>query len=258
MKRATIGIILTLLCSVASAQTRMFINKTNGTTDSLLLSDINSITFKTYSTPPTQGLIAAWLFDGSAVDVSGNGNDGTVNGATLTTDRFGSSNRAYFFGGSANIQGSTSGFNFGANPFSISLWIKTNSASGGGILTTHDVASSKYSNIGVYIAGTNNGFADIDINNGAGSTTNFNGRKLTDNQWHHILVVRQGATANLYVDGVLDFTDNLSQNPNNSTSFIIGSSYDAAYFTGTIDDIRVYDRALTDAEIGLLYPENGW
>jgi hypothetical protein len=60
------------------------------------------------------------------------------------------------------------------------------------------------------------------------------------------------------VDGVLDFTDNVTQNPNNSTTFIIGSSYNTAYFIGTIDDIRVYNRTLTDAEIGLLYHENGW
>jgi hypothetical protein len=258
MKRTTISITLILVSFIASAQTRMFINKTNGTADSLLLSDIKSITFKTYPTLPTQGLIAAWLFDGTAADASGNGNNGTVNGATLAADRFGSTNKAYSFAGNATIQGSTSSFNFGAGPFSISLWIKTNSTTGGGILTTHDAGSSKYSNVGIYIAGTNYGFADIDINNGAGSGTNFNGRKLTDNQWHHILVIRQGAAAKLYVDGILDFTDNLTQNPNNSTSFIISSSYNTAYFIGTIDDIRVYNRALSDAEIGLLYHESGW
>ena len=258
MTRTLITVTLLLICFIASAQTRMFINKTNGTSDSLMLSDIKSITFKTYPAIPTQGLVAAWLFDGSAIDASGNGNNGTVNGATLASDRFGSSNKAYYFGGNATIQGSTSSFNFGTGPFSISVWIKTNSTSGGGILTTHDAASAKYSNVGIYIAGSNLGFADIDINNGAGSATNFNGRKLTDSQWHQILVIRTGATAKLYVDGVLDFTDNLTQNPNNSTTFIIGSSYNTAYFTGTIDDIRVYNRTLTDTEIGLLYHENGW
>jgi hypothetical protein len=258
MKRTMITTVLILVCFIASAQTRMFINKTNGTADSLSLSDIKSITFKTYPTLPTQGLIAAWLFDGAAIDASGNGNNGTVNGATLTSDRFGVSSKAYSFGGSATIQGSTSSFSFGAGSFSISLWIKTSSPSAGGILTTHDVGSAKYSNVGIYIAGTDYGFADLDINNGAGSSTNFNGRKLTDNQWHHILVNRQGSTAKLYVDGVLDFTDNLTQNPNNSTIFIIGSSYNTAYFTGSIDDIRVYNRTVTDDEIGFLYHENGW
>ena len=44
---------------------------------------------------PTNGLLGWWPFNGNANDESGNGNDGTVNGATLTTDRFGVSNKAY-------------------------------------------------------------------------------------------------------------------------------------------------------------------
>ena len=43
---------------------------------------------------PTNGLLGWWPFNGNANDESGNGNDGTVNGATLTTDRFGVSNKA--------------------------------------------------------------------------------------------------------------------------------------------------------------------
>ncbi|TAF12105.1 MAG: hypothetical protein EAZ75_03925, partial [Flavobacteriia bacterium] len=46
---------------------------------------------------PSNGLVAYWPFSGNANDQSGNGNNGTVNGATLTTDRFGNSNSAYNF-----------------------------------------------------------------------------------------------------------------------------------------------------------------
>ena len=46
-----------------------------------------------------QGLVGWWKFDGDATDSSGNGNDGTVNGATLTTDRHGQANEAYSFDG---------------------------------------------------------------------------------------------------------------------------------------------------------------
>ena len=48
---------------------------------------------------PTNGLVGYWPFNNNANDESGNGNNGTVNGATLTTDRFGSSNSAYLFDG---------------------------------------------------------------------------------------------------------------------------------------------------------------
>ena len=48
---------------------------------------------------PTNGLVGWWGFNGNAQDGSGNGNHGTVNGATLTTDRFGNQNGAYSFDG---------------------------------------------------------------------------------------------------------------------------------------------------------------
>ena len=48
---------------------------------------------------PTNGLVGWWPFNGNANDESGNGNNGTVNGATLTTDRFGVANKSYSFDG---------------------------------------------------------------------------------------------------------------------------------------------------------------
>ena len=42
---------------------------------------------------PTDGLVGYWPFNGNANDESGNGNNGTVNGATLTSDRFGNENQ---------------------------------------------------------------------------------------------------------------------------------------------------------------------
>ena len=48
---------------------------------------------------PTNGLVGWWPFNGNANDESGNANNGTVNGATLTTDRFGDSSSAYDFDG---------------------------------------------------------------------------------------------------------------------------------------------------------------
>ena len=69
---------------------------------------------------PTNGLVGYWPFNGNANDASGNGNNGTVNGATLTTDRFGVVNKAYNFDGIndfIDLQNLTSNLNF-----SYSLW----------------------------------------------------------------------------------------------------------------------------------------
>jgi hypothetical protein len=53
---------------------------------------------------PTSGLVGWWPFNGNANDESGNGNNGTVNGATLTSDRNGNANKAYNFDGGINCQ----------------------------------------------------------------------------------------------------------------------------------------------------------
>ena len=75
---------------------------------------------------PTNGLVGYWPFNGNANDESGNGNNGTVNGATLTTDRFGNANSAYSFDGVDDyIQTNYTGIS-GSNSRSFSLWYFTN------------------------------------------------------------------------------------------------------------------------------------
>ena len=77
---------------------------------------------------PASGLAGWWSFTGNANDLSGNNNNGTVNGATLTTDRFGSANSAYSFDGVSNyikvdILNTTLQLN---NNFSFSVWADLN------------------------------------------------------------------------------------------------------------------------------------
>ena len=77
---------------------------------------------------PTNGLVGWWPFNGNADDESGNGNNGTVNGATLTSDRFGGSNSAYSFDGIDNYIKLL--FNPVSNPtdFTVSVWVKSNAS----------------------------------------------------------------------------------------------------------------------------------
>ena len=69
----------------------------------LMLIFIVKITAQVPPYVPTNGLVAWWPFTGNANDLSGNGNNGTVNNATLTTDRYGNSNCAYSFNGGHSI-----------------------------------------------------------------------------------------------------------------------------------------------------------
>ncbi len=67
------------------------------------------------------GLVACYPFNANAKDESGNGNNGTVNGATLTADRFGKANSAYSFNGSSQFI-EVSPAQFQNNNYSFSIW----------------------------------------------------------------------------------------------------------------------------------------
>ena len=81
---------------------------------------------------PTNGLVGYWPFNGNANDESGNGNNGVVNGATLTSDRFGNAGKAYNFSASERdyIVSSQIGMNNLTGTFS--SWVEFNGPIGGG------------------------------------------------------------------------------------------------------------------------------
>lgn len=72
----------------------------------------------------SDGLVAYYPFNGSASDASGNGHDGVVHGATLTTDRFGNPNRAYSFDGTDDYISVAYTPSFQLSAFTISAWIQ--------------------------------------------------------------------------------------------------------------------------------------
>ena len=103
--------------------------------DSVLYNSITSTAPLTGSL--TNGLVAYYPFNGNANDESINTNNGTVNGATLTFDRFGNHNSAYEFNGNDYID---LGQNINLNSFTFVVWIKTNSY--GAIISKHSRESS--------------------------------------------------------------------------------------------------------------------
>ena len=80
---------------------------------------------------PTEGLVAYYPFNGNANDQSGNGNNGTVTGATLTNDRFGNSNSAYQFDGvDDRVVITSNNLPSGNSARSVSAWFYTESGGG--------------------------------------------------------------------------------------------------------------------------------
>ncbi len=210
---------------------------------------------------PTQGLVAYYPFNGNANDESGSGNNGTVAGATLTNDRCGNNNRAYFFDGSndeISIAHNSSFDLTGTNSLSISCWMRIMTwtygagiwckAAKGGV-SNYCLTLDPYNKLILIV---NHYHQHIDQEEAFTSST------FALNTWYNVVVVFHDKTATLYVNGSLDMTHTYSYNfvPNNGGLYIGNDTDgDSEFFNGMIDDIRIYNRALTEVEIGALYRE---
>ena len=212
---------------------------------------------------PTNGLLAWYSFNGNANDGSGNGNNGTVSGATLTTDRFGNPNSAYSFNGISDfiVINNTTLANFGTSNFTIAGWVNPS------YLTTPGTSAIFCKrNTGVY-----GNFVEFDINNwkikgeiDESSSGNYSVVASTTsvglNTWYFGVFVRESNIIRMYFNGNLEGTTTtpIIQNINNTGQATIGDLSGGggyASLNGKIDDIRVYNRALSSCEITALYNE---
>ncbi|MFD1063593.1 LamG-like jellyroll fold domain-containing protein [Winogradskyella litorisediminis] len=79
---------------------------------------------------------------------------------------------------------------------------------------------------------------------------------IPQNVWHHIAITHNGTTARLYIDGVLETTANLPLPADTDRSFLIGAAgrdgNSTAHFDGNIDEVRVWNTALTESQIRFL------
>ena len=213
------------------------------------------------------GLVAFYPFNGNANDESGNGNNGTVSGATLVADRKGNANSAYSFDGNDYINlGNRDSLTLGAagSSYAIGLWFKTTGnvgpwadvliASGysrTNALDPFDMLLAGDGRICWMINNSNTGVYQIC------STSTYN-----NNQWHHAVGLRNDEIMSLYIDGQLVAgpetfpLGNATSNVNVYIGIYTLNNPDAGeYFHGSIDDVRIYNRALTDAEVLALYNE---
>jgi hypothetical protein len=208
---------------------------------------------------PTNGLVGWWPFNGNANDESGNGNNGTVNGATSTYDRLGNSNLAYSYDGvSSRINLSTSpSFSFATGDFTISHWYYSGSLSGNHRHSLRNIGGSKYFELSP--ENISNGLSSFGIHDGSSYYEAFANNILIDNNiWHLLTGVRQANTIYYYVDGVLQNTISIPSltNLDNLNSLQAGSfNFDngGLAVTHKIDDIGIWNRALTQQEITALY-----
>jgi hypothetical protein len=216
-----------------------------------------------------------WRFDTDAKDFSGKGNNGTLmNGAAIT----GVSAPVPGDGSSVSLDGindyvrvpDSATLDFGTNDFTAAAWINV-SKTGLGTTKEYGVVNknSWYQGtpgwgieVHTWSPGAGGDFAVsfYITNQTSWGNTNAAARNssMTADAWHHIAGVRDGTTTRLYFDGDLVFTKTHADaggNVDNSQPVIIGDHSWGPNFPGLIDEARLYARALTEQEIGMLADE---
>ncbi|MFN4952067.1 MAG: LamG-like jellyroll fold domain-containing protein, partial [Flavobacteriales bacterium] len=209
---------------------------------------------------PTNGLVGWWPFTGNANDLSVNGNNGTVNGATLTTDRFGSPNCAYIFNGNSNIvvpynQNQTI---IGAGTWS--LWVNASLFPNNGNQSHLISKYNSITNLREFVMEFDASTIKHNINDGTNWHTVSNGTSTQINQWVNVIAVYDKLitpSLKLYVNGALINTSNTFNGNliNNNLPIVFSNltGVGVVPFQGKLDDIGIWNRALSQQEITALY-----
>ena len=221
--------------------------------------------------PVTNGLVAAYEFDGNADDVSGNGNHGVVHGATLTTDRFGNAGSGYIFDGVDDYI-DLGAQNFGA-ALSISLWVNFLQITDApqNLINKYDGDTgpgdaSIERSIDLFMhqqgEGRNHEFFLTLSEDGVNVSQDRSSTRASSNQWYHLVATFGSGSAKIYVNGFNETSWNTGYSSlySSDVSLLLGAGTadhpvvnPDDRLNGKLDDIYIYNRALSPTEVSTLY-----
>jgi len=206
------------------------------------------------------GLVAYYPFNGNANDESGSGNNGTVHGPILTEDTFGNPNSAYSFDGVDDYIQVLHNDNLNINPttgFTVAGWFKANTTQPEYLVDLIDKSHGHIDHTGWAIQGGSWGIHLVVGDGGVGWFEVGFYNTILDNQWHHFASTFVGTNMEFYFDGVLEGTNTFFGTPgSNNRDLFMGKHYALGrHFEGVLDNIRVYNRALSEIEIQEFYNE---
>jgi hypothetical protein len=227
----------------------------------LLISGIKETLAQVPNYVPTSGLQAWYPFNGNANDESGNGHNGTVNGPTLSIDRFGSINSAYQFNSTNMITTTCPGVT-GTGDRTICFWIKPdglNQTSDTWVIAGYGCGSGSFAGCSWGTCYFQNNIG-IDIN----SSYAYYNSPLSTSNWTFICAVyspvygTNNISTKFYVNGVLLTTTSqtggsgVSMNTG-AGNWFFGKNLAAQSYLGKLDDIGIWNRVLNQSEINQLY-----
>jgi|GEM_PF-2158561 len=210
--------------------------------------EVNRIVNNKYET------VGLWHFNegsgSSTIDASGNGNTGTISGATWTTN--GVFGNALSFDGSddwVSVSNSDSVNLHGSNEVSIEAWI--NPSSGG--VTWYGIVSKGNGQQYAITLNSPNRYIHFETNQldgGSCGAANTASGTIPLDEWSHVVAVYDGSTKKVYINGIERASVSCSYRfASNTEALRIGQGNNGEYFKGLIDEVRIYNRALTQSEI---------
>jgi len=212
---------------------------------------------------PSDALVGWYPFNGNANDQSGLNNNGVVTGVTLTTDRNNSLNSAYNFNGSARIVVPTPSTTANTPYLTINAWVNY-----GTTATTMLVTRRRWTDaVGEQFSFDTKAF-HVKKNSSCSAGIGWQSMNFlttpTLNQWAMLTVTFDGTTMRQYLNGnlVTSFQPSGNSQPIDGCSggdIIFGATWATHpfYFTGKIDDIAIFNRALSAIEISRIFNECG-
>lgn len=202
---------------------------------------------------PSNGLVSWWQFSGDAQDQSPNGNHLTVSNATLTTDRFDDSNAAYLFNGTSSyLTNSAISHTFSqTGSFSISIWLKKGTSNDDVAIMSGSATSNNF----IWLIQTGSSVSMFGTNKQGASWFWINGPTFVLNDWEHFVGVYSNGVMKFYKNAILVGTTTNTHTSVSQASLPIwiGRAIGGGYFNGSIDDVGIWDRELTDTEIDQLF-----
>jgi hypothetical protein len=245
---------------------------------SLLLNLVSVLTIQLFAQMPTDGLIFHFSFSGDMTDDSGNGYSGVVEGATLTTDRFDNANSAYLFDGVDDYIRLHGEFDTTSvkHPATVSFWVKAEKDSAQAIFGIIDTIDTYNPITGIYVGNSITGSLTDELITVARNVNDSDKyivgvetddrSQLFDDNWHHIVVVYNDTLTKIYRDDTLVTTKNnwgLDNGhfgvPGESNVVSLGARMHnnmfGGFFKGSLDEFRLYNKALDSTEVSALYNE---
>jgi hypothetical protein len=205
-------------------------------------------------------LVGWWRFENSTADSSSYGNDGSCSGSSCPTLTTGMRGKAYEFDGSDDYVKINDVVVSNPSSLTISAWFKKEGEGDNYECALHQSSDTSIGNSAYWLGVDNSDYltATIGARTGVGWSAGQTDIQADLGEWYYLLATWNGSVVKVYINGIYNKQYNLGSYSSLATPTRIGASSDGSnyQFNGTVDEVQIYNRTLSEQEIKALYDAN--